>query len=133
MAAGAALLVAAGLAGITVLQPAPNAELLQSERVAERYLGALNAGRSAEAWDLLAPSAQSTSKRDQFVAAAQRRDLPTGITVDRVSRRASTVSVDYFRIGGEKRTFHSMRLERSGNRWLITGVREPVAIGPPGP
>ena len=149
---GALLLVAAGLASVTLLQRAPPPpDLTRPEGVVRAYIEAIDAGRPEAAWDLLADSARSGVARDEFIrrATSFRRGSSTRVAIEQVEVEGRTARVELSRtFGGGGGPFglfgpssftdrFTVRLEQEGGQWRITVPPEPFliqrAVVPPAP
>jgi hypothetical protein len=137
---GAVLLVAAGLASVTVLQrpPAPT-DLSTPEGVVRAYVTAIETQHPDEAWDLLTAGARGGLTRDEFVrrTSAQSRPRSGRLAIDSVAVEGSTARVELSRTyegsGGlfgssSYSTTNTVRLEREGGQWRISVPPEPYLL-----
>src|SRR5437763_3386267 len=85
---GAVLLVAAGLASVTLARhPAAAPDLSTPEGVVRAYVTALDTGHPEQAWDLLTTGARSGTSRDEFIrrATAEGRPRYSLVAVERTT------------------------------------------------
>lgn len=147
VAAGAVLLVVAALGSVILLQArtAPP-DLSRPQDVVRAYYDALESGRPERAWDLLAPSAQAGTTRQEFIqrATSFRPGRDGRIAVERVDIEGSTAIVRLNQTYGAPSLFDpgggsnsvTVRLERGTAEWRITVPPEPYFIlrsQPPAP
>lgn len=143
--AGAVLLVAAGLASVTVLQrPAAPADLSTPEGVVRAYVTAIETQHPDQAWDLLASGARGNLTRDEFVrrASTQGHSRSGRVAIDNVVVEGGTARVELSRTyegsGGlfgssAYTTNNTVRLEREGGQWRISVPPEPYLLERPFP
>jgi hypothetical protein len=128
---GVLLLIVAGLSAAAILgtrQPEP--DLTQPNGVVLAYALAEQRGDVATAWDLLDPSAQARTTRDQFIVRASQRESERGyLSTENVQLGSDDATVALIRtypgsgglFGSNSYTERStVRLARGPAGWRIT-------------
>jgi len=138
--AGAVLLVALGLASVTVLRrPVAAPDLSTPDSVVRAYVTALDTGHPEQAWDLLTTGARAGITRDEFIRRATTEGRPrySRVAIDSTVVEGDTARVELSRtfegsgglFGSEAYTQPTtVRVERENGAWRISVPPDPFLL-----